>query len=193
MENAYWLTAARIELAAGNATRAGDLLQHLVEPTSAAQLPLPLDRLRGQSLRAEADLAEARWAEAAGNARAVLARIERSPLRPYLKTLEADTLLTLGQAECRERQADAARRDLQRAVALQTELDDSASAVLANAEVAFGRCLLDLGDRSESVTWIAAAAAIHAHHHELGPQFTAPLRDAQRLLRASPVSQRPAG
>jgi hypothetical protein len=108
--------------------------------------------------------------------------IARSPLRPYLKSYEADTLLLTGKARLLLGQPAVARPDLERALSLFLDLyDPTRSPDVADAQVALARSLVGSGRLAEALVLARSAKRIQAAHRE-------PLRELERLLPRMPAS-----
>ena len=120
--------------------------------------------------------------EAQAAARAALEQLQKSPLRRYFPTLEADGLLQLGRAQLRSGEAAAARSAFERALALRSAEDHANSPWIAEAQIGLAGCLLASGDSRTARLLLRRAAAIHATHPELGTHFTQPLVDLRLAL-----------
>jgi tetratricopeptide (TPR) repeat protein len=108
---------------------------------------------------------------------------ERSSLRTYLKTYEADTLLLIAKARLLLGQPVSARPDFERALSLFQEVYDRArSPDVADAQVALANCYLELGQPGKAQALFGSAEAIQAIHRELGVQYTEPLRKLRARL-----------
>jgi len=188
--NPYVLARARLDLARGSPEAAIARLSDLHPRRDLAQLPLAVDDIGAQIIRAQAQLSLQRPAEAAGAAREALDRIVRSPLRERLPTLEADAALTLGRALQRGGDFAQARLPLERALQLRQAVNGAASPWVGEAKIALANCLLDGGDQSMARSLLQEARAAFALHAELGAQFKNPaLELAQRLTRARFAAQ----
>jgi serine/threonine-protein kinase len=183
--NSFALEKARLQLARGNPAAAIEQLRDVAPPQEVAGLPLRLDEVAAQLLRAQALLQLGRGAEAETVAGQALDEIVGSPLRSYYQTLEADAALRLGQAQQRNGRSAAARSHLERAVQLRAANEDRRlSPWLAEAQIALADCSLDVGDRSTARAFLDQAKAIHAEQAELGEHFEAPLRALRARLAA---------
>ncbi|HET6981567.1 MAG TPA: serine/threonine-protein kinase [Myxococcaceae bacterium] len=144
---------------------------------------LPLVGLRAEILRAAAHLQLGDPAEARANASAALESLRQSSLRPYFRTLEADALLALGAAQCR--QGDVlAEETLRSGLELRRAEQHPESPWLAEAEVALGSCLMDLGRRAEALALAGRARLALAAHETVGAHFQRPLAALQARLAA---------
>jgi len=111
---------------------------------------------------------------------------EGSPLRPFLKSYEADADYLAGGAHAMKGRPDVALPFLRRAHELYAEIfDERLSLKLADSKVALANALLSLGQLTEARRLASETAAIHAAHRQLGDQYTQPLRALEaRLARA---------
>jgi serine/threonine protein kinase/tetratricopeptide (TPR) repeat protein len=180
--NRYILGQARLFLATGNPARALDRLTRITLPRNAAHFPLLLDDINAKIEMTQAHLQQGRTIEALTIAQAALESVQRSPVRLYYQTLEADASLWFGEAQCRAGQLPAARVNLERAVQLRGTNDHENSPRMAQAQIALANCLLASGDRQQAQVLFAKATAIQRSHKELGDQFTRPLRDLRARL-----------
>ena len=186
MENPYLIEVARLALAQGDASSAIETLGRVRAPLNAPRLPLLVDPTSAQIELARAYLQENRVAESSVAAQAALEQIQRSPVRDYFQTLEADASLALGMALQQSGDAKAALVHLERALQLREAGDDPNSPRLAEAKIALAGCLMDRGEREPVKKLLAQAKAIHAAHKDLGEQFKKPLRElAARLDKRS--------
>ena len=182
--NPYLLEQAHLWLARHDPSAAVAVLGKVTSPKNASHLLLRLGETNATILLAEAYLQQDRTADALRTAQQALEHIQRSPLRAYYQTLEADAALRLGQAQQRSGQQQAAQTNLERALSLREANDDKNSPWLAEAQVALAECLVSLGERTRARTLLASAKAIHATHRELGEYFKRPLRElVERLNR----------
>jgi serine/threonine protein kinase len=113
-------------------------------------------------------------------------QIAGSPLRPYLKGYEGDTLLLIGKAKLMMGQGAAAQPELVRALSLFVELYNAErSPDVADAEVALAKSLATDGHLNEARVLAQRAKRIQATHPALGFQYRRPLRDLERVLSTS--------
>jgi len=120
-------------------------------------------------------LHQGRIEEAIASAQDALEQVVASPLRKYYPLLEADAALRLGQAQRAAGEPRSARANLEHALRLREANDDPKSPWLAEAQVIFADCLIDLGERKQAADLLAKAKAIHAAHDELGAHLAAPV------------------
>jgi tetratricopeptide (TPR) repeat protein len=155
-------------------------------------MPLDADRVAADVGRARAALALGRLDEAFGAATAARERLERAPTRAYWTALEAEVLLELGRIETQRGEHAAAHADLERALTLRTTAEDPQSPWIAEVEAALGHAALVRGERGAARIHAAHAAAILAHHAELGAQFREPVHALATALAAggSPTASR---
>jgi serine/threonine-protein kinase len=108
-----------------------------------------------------------------------------SPLRPFLKSYEADADYLAGAALLMQDRPAGALPLLRHAHELYAEIfDQRLSLKLADSKIALADTLLRLGQRAEARRFAGEAAAIHAVHPQLGDQYKKPLRAVQvRLAR----------
>ena len=183
--NAFLLDQARLRLARGESAGAIEALDRVAAPASATDLPRKRDAIAVQILRAQALLRQDRIADAREAAAQALAEISASPLRDYLPGLEAEAALRLGQAQHRGGDAQAARANLERAVALRQAIGDpTVDPWLAEAQIALADCLVSLGRREDAKGLLAGASAIQARQRELGDHLRTGLPRVQSRLAA---------
>jgi serine/threonine-protein kinase len=183
--NAFLLDQARLRLARGEAASAIEALDRVAPPASATDLPRKRDAIAVQILRSQALLQQDRTVDARDAAARAVAEISASPLRDYLPSLEAEAALRLGQAQHRGGDAQAARVNLERAVALRAATGDpTASPWLAEAQIALADCLVTLGRRQDAKGLLAGASAIQARQPELGNHLRTGLPRIQTGLAA---------
>jgi serine/threonine-protein kinase len=186
--NRLLFARARLLLAEQRATDALPVLEAMTPPTFGAATPLVTDEVTARLLRGHAHLLLGHTEEAKAEAQAALDAIQRSPVRAYFVDLQADATLLLGQALRRQADPAEACTQLERALKLRETNHDPNSPWLAQAQIEFAGCLLDLRKRPEAQRLLAQARAIHAKQAQLGAQFTEPLHDLQaRLLQAGAV------
>jgi tetratricopeptide (TPR) repeat protein len=143
-----------------------------------------LDDTRAKIEYAQAYLQQKRPAEALASAQGALESVQRSPLRAYYQTLEADSLLWLAEAQIVGGDLSAATANLEQALRLRQANDDQNSPWIAQVQIALAKCLLASGNRQRSRTMLASAAAIQNTHRVLGSQFKRPLQEMQTRLAA---------
>jgi len=183
--NAFLLDQARLRLARGEAVSAVEALERVAPPASPTDLPRKRDAIAVQVLLSQARLQQDRIADARDAAARAVAEISASPLRDYLPVLEAEATLRLGQAQHRGGDAQAARANLERAVALREATGDPGlSPWLAEAQIALADCLLTLGRRADAKSLLASASAIQARQQELGNHLRTGLPRVQTRLAA---------
>jgi tetratricopeptide (TPR) repeat protein len=183
--NGFLLDQARLRLARGEAASAIQALERVAPPASATDLPRKRDAIAVQILLSQALLQQDRRADAREAAARAVAEITASPLRDYLPGLEAEATLRLGQAQHRGGDAQAARVNLERAVALREATGDPTfSPWLAEAQIALADCLVSLGRREDAKGLLASASAIQARHQELGDHLRMGLPRVQSRLAA---------
>jgi serine/threonine-protein kinase len=170
LSNDCWLGRARLELALGQPSQAGQWLERVValpEP-----VPLSVDLVEAGTARAQSrlQLADAEGAQRA--ARAALGLLEASGQRARYPRLEAAARLRLGQALCASGGPRDALRELQTSVDLFASHGNPASPWLGEARVALGRCWLgaqpSAAERQRAVELLAVGRASAAAHPRLG-------------------------
>jgi hypothetical protein len=184
MSNFFLLAQIRFYLSTGQPEHAQELLQRITLPSHSAQLPILLDDTRAKIEYAQSYLQQKRPAEALASAQGALESVQRSPLRAYYQTLEADSLLWLGEAQIAGGDLSAATANLEQALRLRQANDDQNSPWIAQVQIALAKCLLASGNRQRSRTMLASAAAIQNTHRVLGSQFKRPLQEMQTRLAA---------
>jgi serine/threonine-protein kinase len=158
-------------------------------PPEEAEVP-SMDALKVQLLRSEVALARNDGKAAAQLASPVNHELATNPVHDYLKGLEAQAALAEGRADLLSGRASDALPLLQHAVGLRESIMDPASPALADARVALADCYLSLGDAEHAKTLVATAKQSLDSHHELGSQYTQPLRVMEEKLRhASPLQR----
>ena len=177
MENPYIIDQALLALAQGDAKAAIDLAGRVRNSANAARLPLLLDVAAARVVQANAYLRQNRLADAVNSARAALDEVQRSSVRNYFQTVEANAALALGEALRRSGDPKAARPYFERALKLREANDDAQSPWLAQTKIALAECLVDLGERDTARIFFNQASATQATHKELGEHFTKPLRE----------------
>ncbi|MDP9088263.1 MAG: hypothetical protein M3O26_05960 [Pseudomonadota bacterium] len=103
-------------------------------------------------------------------------------MRSYYQTLEADSLLWLGEAQVRVGELSAATINLERALQLRKANDDENSVWIAQVQIGLANCLLASDKRQQAQALLAGATAILDTHRELGDQFKKPLKEIQARL-----------
>ena len=175
LRNRLLLDKGRLLLARGEAASAIEALDSITAPAYAATLPLRVYDVNAKTLLAQARLHQGRIEEAIASAQDALEQVVASPLRKYYPLLEADAALRLGQAQRAAGEPRSARANLEHALRLREANDDPKSPWLAEAQVIFADCLIDLGERKQAADLLAKAKAIHAAHDELGAHLAAPV------------------
>lgn len=143
---------------------------------------IPLEQLRAQVALAAAYLQQGEADSAANAARSALEHIERSSMRDYYQTLEADAALQLGRAQLRTGDLRSARINFGRSLSLRAANDQPNSPWIAEAQIALAECLIALGDETQARSLVKRAAAIHSSHTELGDHYKQPLINVRRRL-----------
>jgi len=179
MSNYFLLAQIRFFLATSQSEHALDLLQRIALPANSAHLPILLDDIRAKIEYAQAYLQQKRPAEALASAQGALESVRRSPLRAYYQTLEADSLLWLGEAQVSGGDSSAATANLEQALRLRQANYDQNSLWIAQVQIALAKCLLVSGNRQRSQTLLASATAIQRTYRVLGNQFKGPLHEMQ--------------
>jgi eukaryotic-like serine/threonine-protein kinase len=174
--NNILLLQSQLRAAEENPAAALAKLREIVPSERNPEPGLNREAIRRAVQQAIAHLQLGNTTEAARQAQAALDDIRRAGATDYVKPLAADAELTLGQAQHRADDLNAARPSLERALALREENDDPLSPWLAEAQIALADCLADIGNVSEARGLIEKATAIHASHVALGEHFKAPLR-----------------
>jgi eukaryotic-like serine/threonine-protein kinase len=183
MHNRYRLEQARLQLARGRADAAEEALRAIAPPRESPALRR--DETQAQLALAQARLLQGRAADAQQLAQRSLDHLQASPLRERYPLLEAEAALRLGQARQRGGDSQAARADLERAVALRGATGVPASPWLAEARIALADCLIDLGERKAARAQLEQARAAHATHAELAGPDTLALRQVSQRLGGS--------
>ena len=178
----FQLARARLLIASGRAEQAIDLLRTLVSQPVPEGAVLPVDRLRAQNMLASALVAAGQIDVAAETAQSVLDQLERSAVRDYYQSIEADAGLQLGRAQIRAGNPRAARANLERSLNLRTANHHPSSPWIAESQIALAECVAALGEHAQAKSLIKRAAAILSSHVELGEHFKQPLTDVQRGL-----------
>jgi serine/threonine-protein kinase len=176
---------ANLLRATGKANDAMDLLGTAPAETDSAG-HISRTWLSWSIANAELKLAQKQYDDAIAAARLTRSRVEASSARQYLKHHELGAALIEGKGLVLSGNASDAKPLLERAVALSGSIRNmSQSLDQADARVALGECLLDLGDRKRAQKLLAQANAIHARHEEVGPHLISALGEFARRLRQS--------
>jgi hypothetical protein len=166
----------------------GDLDRFTVKPADAGTVSLTALQCSIQTAKAQLALNDA--SSVIATLTPTRDEIARSPLRPYLKSYEADTLLLTGKARLLLGQPAVARPDLERALSFFLDLyDPTRSPDVADAQVALARSLAGSGRLAEALVLARSAKRIQAVHRELSEQYREPLRELERLLARMPASR----
>jgi serine/threonine-protein kinase len=177
LENPFLIDQAWLALAQGDVQAAIELAQRVRQPVNATRLPLLVDEVAAGVVLATAYGEQKRTAQALLSAHAALDAVQRSPLRDYFQSIEANAALALGEALRRSGDARSALLQLELALKLRAANDDPGSPWLARTKVALAECLLDLGKRGRAATLFGQASASDAAHASLGVQFRQPLHE----------------
>ncbi|MEO6280424.1 protein kinase domain-containing protein [Roseateles sp.] len=180
--NRFHLDEARLDLALGDASAAIARLNKVAAPYKADGLPLRAEEIERDVLLAQAHLRLGAVERALGLAKGAAERVAVSSVRSRFPALDAEVQLQFGNALLRAGQPNAARGPIERALAWRTANDDASSPWVADAEVAWGQCLLALGDPVRSRAAAARASTIYAAHMLVGEHFTRPLQELLRTL-----------
>jgi serine/threonine protein kinase len=150
--------------------------------SGAGPAPLSMASLRDASLRAELAVARQDARSAVTIAAKLREQIEASPVRPFLKEMEANAALLEGQGYLLSHQPAQAMGLLTRAVELRASFMEPVSPALADAYVGLANCYAEMGDFDRAMALQGQASTIHAAHRRLGDQYTIPLRDLAAKL-----------
>lgn len=178
----FILAQARLSIVSGRAHEAVEPLLQLASASVPKGIVIPLEQVRAQITLVAAYLQQGQVDSAIGAARSALEQIQRSSMREYYQSLEADAALQLGRAQLRAGDARAARPNLERSLSLRTASDHLNSPWIAEAQIALAECLIALGDEARARSLMKLAATIHASHSELGDHYRQPLVDGRRRL-----------
>jgi eukaryotic-like serine/threonine-protein kinase len=179
--NRFILQRARLHLSVNKPTDALQTLSQVVAPRG-GDPPIRLDESLALILQAQANLQMGKIDEAERAARQAVENIQRSTLRNYYRTLEAEALLRLGEAQRLGNNVRAAQTSLEQALALRMSNDDFASPWLAEVQIALAECFVGSGDQARARDLFAKAKSIHARHAELASAFRTPLRALEAHL-----------
>jgi serine/threonine-protein kinase len=182
LENPYLIETANLALVRGRTRDAIELAQAVKTNLDYKRAQSMPDDAAANRIVAAAARQEGRLEEAVESARSALDAVQRSAVRKYFETLEADAALALGDALRGSANPRLARQHLERALELRTLNQHARSPWLAEAQIALAECLLDLGERPAAMRLFREANAAHASHMLLGEQFRAPLRELARRL-----------
>jgi thioredoxin-like negative regulator of GroEL len=149
-----------------------------------------VDAWKVQLLRAEVALARNDGKTAAQLAAPVNHELAANPIHDYLKGLEARAAITEGKADLLSGRASDALSLLQRGVGLRESIMDASSPALADARLALADCYLKLGEVEHAKALVVTARRSLDSHHELGSQYTQPLRVVEERLRHATPLQR---
>jgi serine/threonine-protein kinase len=131
-------------------------------------------------------LGQRRYADAIAAARELRGRVEASSARLYLKRYELSAAMIEGKGLMLSGRAAEAKPLLERAVALSEAIWDTDQGLdAADARIALGECLLELGDRKRAQELLAQANSIHARHREVGSHLTSARSKFEKRLRVS--------
>jgi serine/threonine-protein kinase len=169
-------------IAAGRAQEAIPLLKDFIVK-DAAPKSVSVTRLQRSVQQARVELALGHPVAVIDALRELRQIVGNTPLRPYLKSYEADADQLEGKAQMLSGRPDTALPLLQQAHALYGEIyDDRVSLTLADAKVALADCLMTLGRIDDARELATRAAAIQAAHREVGEQYRKPLRAVRTRL-----------
>jgi serine/threonine protein kinase/tetratricopeptide (TPR) repeat protein len=180
--NENLLARSQLLCASGEGADAEKVLQGFY-----TQNPLPgsisLTWVRGSLAHADLDLATQKPAQAVELVSAVRSAIERSPSRTYFRNYEARAALAEGKGLLGLHRPVDAQPLLKRALDLSSDLyDREHSLALADAEVTFANCLVDLSERARARELLAQVKAIRSTHNQLKGPFVQSLYDLERRL-----------
>lgn len=156
-------------------------------PSAPAEGALPVDALRLQTVKAEVALTRNDADSAARLAGQVIQELAASPVRDYLKSLEARAALVQGRADLELRRTSEALPLLQRSVELREAVVDPISPGLAAGQIALAECYLDLGESQRAKPLADSARKILRGHAELGLQYLRPMQDLEKRLHTGSV------
>jgi serine/threonine protein kinase len=151
-------------------------------PSAPAEGALPVDALRLQTVKGDVALARNDAASAGRLAGQVIEELAGSPVRDYLKSLEARATLIQGRADLELGRASEALPILQRSLELREAVMDPISPSLAAGQVALAECYVDLGEPQRARALADSARKALRAHAELGLQYLRPIRDLEKRL-----------
>jgi tetratricopeptide (TPR) repeat protein len=172
-----YLRLAQIELHDSRLDAADVALDHVLSTDrTGGPAPLPLDIATAKSMRAE--LARLRG----DNAGAILRSEEaleflRSQRVPMAALVEAATLGIQGSALCGTGEVKKGLESLSHSLDIFESHQQSLSPYLADAQAAYGICLLRIGRPDDAHAKLLRAKTILAAHSELGEHFRKPVRE----------------
>ncbi len=177
--NSYY--RAKLALALGNAQQAA---RWVPDETASGATPVTLSMasLRNASLRAELAVARRDGRGALTIAAKLREQIEASPVRPFLKEMEANVALFEGQGYLLSHQPAQAMGPLTRAVDLRASFMEPVSPALAEAYAGLANCYAELGNFDRAKALQDQASTVYAVHRRLGNQYTVPLRELAARL-----------
>ena len=117
-------------------------------------------------------------------------------MREYLKYYELGAAMIEGKGLLLSGKAMEAKPLLERAVALSDAIwDTSQSLNAADARIALGECLLEVGDRKRALELLAQGHSIHARHKDVGTHLTSAMQNFEKRLLAlsTPLARATAG
>jgi len=157
-------------------------------PPAPAEGALPADALRLRTLKADLALERGDADTAARLAAQVIQEVAASPVREYLKPLEARAALIQGRANLKLGRASEALPLLQRSVELREAIVEPISPGLAAAQIALAECYLDLGEPQRARALAESAKKGLSAHAELGIQYLRPMQDLEKRLQTGSVA-----
>ncbi|RQP21306.1 serine/threonine-protein kinase [Piscinibacter terrae] len=165
--NTLMMVRAQLALAQGQAAEATAAAAAFQLPEGETTVTSP-DALEQLTLLAEADVASQRFEQALSRSRQLQERVRASAHPQHSAAWVQRMALVEGRALLQSGQVAQAIEPLQRALQMGQQLLGANSPWLADAHVWLGLAQFKHGERNMALNQVAAAAAIHAAHKELG-------------------------